>query len=141
MMMASSPLVALTEANSKLYHRSSKDLVNGIHFTRESTAEADDRSSSLSEIGDRIGNDNLVSSRSRLPNGSDPEDTEAETERLEESPQKPRKNQNVVMASTPHMFSNGTSPLSDHPLPINGANAGKPEFFQEFFNWLTPLFA
>lgn len=134
MMMASSPLVALTEVNSNVYPMSSKDLVNGIHYTRESTAEADDRSSSLSEIGDRVGNDDLISSRIRLPNGSDPEDTEAETERLEESPQKPRKNQNVVMTSTTHIFSNGTSPLSDHPLPINRANAGKLEFFQGIFN-------
>lgn len=134
MMMASSPLLALTEANSKIYPRTTKELVNGIHYTRESTAEADDRSSSLSEIGDRVGNDDLVSSRSRLANGSDPDDTEAETERLEESPQKPRKNQSVVMTPTTHIFRNGTSPLSDHPLPINGANAGKLELFQGIFN-------
>lgn len=136
MMMALSPLVALTEANSKIYPRPTKELVNGIHYTdtRESTAEADDRSSSLSEIGDRVGNDDLVSSRSRPANGSDLDDTEAETERLEESPQKPRKNQNLVMASTSHIFSNGTSLLSDHPLPINGANLGKLKLFQGIFN-------
>lgn len=131
MMMASSPLVALTDSNSKTYPRSTKELVNGIHYTRESTAEADDRSSSLSEIGDRVGNDDLVSSRSRPANGSDLDDTEAETERLEESPQKPRKNQNLVMAPTSHIFSNGTSPLSDHPLPINGANLGKLNYSNE----------
>lgn len=134
MMMASSPLLALTEANSKIYSRSTKELVNGIHYTRESTAEADDRSSSLSEIGDRIGNDDLVSSRSRLANGSDLDDTEAETERLEESPQKPRKNHNLSMTSASHIFSNGTSPLSDHPHPIIGANPGKPKLFQKIFN-------
>lgn len=134
MMMASSPLLALTEANSKIYPRSTNELVNGIHYTRESTAEADDRSSSLSEIGDRVGNDDLVSSRSRPANSSDLDDTEAETERLEESPQKPRKNQNLVMTSASHIFSNGTSPLSDHPLAINGANPGKLELLQEIFS-------
>ncbi len=124
-MMASSPLLALNKTNSMLFSSPPKELVNGIRYTRDSTADGDDRSSSLSEIGDRIGNDDLASTRLGLANGSDPEDTEAETERLEESPRKVRKNKNVVMTSTSHALRDGTSPLSDHALPINDANIGE----------------
>ena len=60
-------------------------------------ADVDDRSSSLSDIGE-IGateHDDITT----LVNCSDGGDTEAETERLEESPQKERSHQNVVLAT------------------------------------------
>ena len=56
-------------------------------------AADDDRSSSLSELGDRAGLEHY----SRP--GSEANDTEAETERLENSPQKQRKQRNVVLTS------------------------------------------
>ena len=62
-------------------------------------ADADDRSSSLSEIEGRLGHESSednTNNRSRQP--SEAEDTDAETERLEDSPQKPRKHQNVVLS-------------------------------------------
>ncbi len=56
----------------------------------------DNRSSSLSDIGD-TGDDNEPYARSRNSNGlSDGIDSEAETERLEQSPQKIRKNMSVL---------------------------------------------
>ncbi|MCJ1246155.1 hypothetical protein MMC30_003360 [Trapelia coarctata] len=63
-------------------------------------SDRDDRSSSLSDIEDRpiAGGP----SRSQLRSSPPPEedDTEAETERLEESPHKLRKHQNVVFSAT-----------------------------------------
>ena len=59
-------------------------------------AELDDRSSSLSELGERAGHEEAGNvSRS----DSDANDTEAETERLEDSPKKPRIPHNVTLAS------------------------------------------
>ena len=52
-------------------------------------------------------------------------DTEAETERLEDSPQKTLKHKNVIMVSASHALSNGTSPLTVHDLPPNDVNAGE----------------
>ncbi|KAL8813718.1 MAG: hypothetical protein Q9200_000055 [Gallowayella weberi] len=58
------------------------------------------RSSSLSEIGDRA-DDIMADSEQALSTvESDPNDTEAETERLEESPQKSRTKQNLVLTTS-----------------------------------------
>ncbi|MCJ1263141.1 hypothetical protein MMC22_003011 [Lobaria immixta] len=120
--MTSSPLLPPTETNSTLFPSPSTGLVNGIQYNRDSTVEGDDRSSSLSEIGDRVGNDDLVSTRLGVAGGSEANDTEAETERLEDSPQKILKHNDVVMVSSSHALSNGTSPLTVRDLPPNDAN-------------------
>lgn len=122
--MTSSPLPRPTEINSTLFPSLSTALVNGIQYTRDSTVEGDDRSSSLSEIGDRVGNDDLVSTRLGVAGGSEANDTEAETERLENSPQKTLKPKNMVALSSSHTLSNGASPLADHELPPNHVNDG-----------------
>ena len=60
-------------------------------------ADVDDRSSSLSELGERAGHEEVEI----VSHGdSEANDTEAETERLEESPQKQRELNNVVLAPT-----------------------------------------
>lgn len=59
--------------------------------------DVDARSSSLSEIDDSGANEHLRSIQ--VEEASDAGDTEAETERLEESPQKARTNQNVVLSA------------------------------------------
>ena len=64
------------------------------------SATADDTSSSLSDIEDRPTNELLDENRIRSAQVSDDEDTEAETERLDESPRKLRKQKNVVLGST-----------------------------------------
>ncbi|KAL8701505.1 MAG: hypothetical protein Q9224_000469 [Gallowayella concinna] len=57
------------------------------------------RSSSLSDIGDRA-DDIMADSEQALSTvESDPNDTEAETERMEDSPQKSRTNQNLVLTT------------------------------------------
>ncbi|KAL8860096.1 MAG: hypothetical protein Q9178_003360 [Gyalolechia marmorata] len=74
-----------------------------------------DRSSSLSDIGDH-GDENIAELEQALSVvESDPNDTEAETERLEDSPQRLRKNQNLVLADAHSVY--GVS--ADPPLPID----------------------
>lgn len=75
---------------------SSADLDNGtgVGDGEKLQAEEDDRSSSLSELGDRAG----IEHSSRT--GSEANDTEAETERLEDSPQKQRRHRDMVLSST-----------------------------------------
>ena len=60
--------------------------------------DADVRSSSLSEIED--GGGNAHSPSAQAEQGIEGGDTEAETERLEESPHKPRKHQNIVLTAS-----------------------------------------
>ena len=124
-MMTSSPLLPPTETNSTLFPSPSTGLVDGIQYARDSTAEGDDRSSSLSEIGDRVGNDDIGSTRVGVAGGSEANDTEAETERLEDSPQKNPKHKDLVVVSSPHAMSNGISSLTVHDLPPNDINAGE----------------
>ena len=75
-----------------------------------SDADHDGRSSSLSDIGDHDVNEEVET----IPaaNGGDVEanDTEAETERLEDTPLKRRKHQNVVLTSENRFYSSGASP-------------------------------
>lgn len=123
--MTSSPPLPPTETNSTLFPSPSTGPVNGIQYTRDSTVEGDDRSSSLSEIGDRVGNDDLVSTRLGVAKGPEANDTEAETERLEDSPQKTLKHKNMVMLSSSHALSNGTSPLTVRDLPPSDVNVGE----------------
>ena len=69
--------------------------------------DADSRSSSLSEIEDNGGTERL---KPTLPGeGSDTGDTEAETERLEDSPHKTRTQQNVVLSGSTMEQHNGSS--------------------------------
>ena len=75
----------------------------------------DDRSSSLSEIGDRGGHDEP---QNTFGDGMDEDDTEAETERLEDSPQKLRKHQNVVLTLADHMNEDQQSSELAQPLPL-----------------------
>ena len=77
------------------------EVINNGENTDGPQADVDDRSSSLSELGERAGNE-------EVDNGShgdsEPNDTEAETERLEDSPQKQRELHDVVLASTNGMY-------------------------------------
>lgn len=66
----------------------------GIDDGEKVEAADDDRSSSLSELGDRAG----IEHSSRA--GSEANETEAETERLEASPHKQRRQRDVLLTST-----------------------------------------
>ena len=78
----------------------------------------DDRSSSLSELGDRVG----IEHSSRA--GSEANDTEAETERLENSPQKQRRQRNVLMTSTNDTYGDHQNQSFTRTLPENCASPG-----------------
>ena len=94
---------------------SSADLqiANGLADGEKLQAEEDDRSSSLSELGDRAG----ITHSSRA--GSEANDTEAETERLEDSPQKQRRQQDVVLTSTNGAYGDHQNQPVAHTLSAN----------------------
>lgn len=82
------------------------EVINNGENANVQQADVDDRSSSLSELGERAGHeegDNISHGDSEV------NDTEAETERLEESPQKQRELHNVILASTNGMYSDPKS--------------------------------
>ena len=74
------------------------------------------RSSSLSEIGDHEGVEELEPVDRTNGNDTDANDTEAETERLENTPLKGRKHQNVVLTAEHTIYSSQASP-SANTLP------------------------
>ena len=75
----------------------------------------DDRSSSLSDIEDRPVAEPVENTLMIASTISESDDTEAETERLEESPQKLRKHENVVFTAT-QKFTGDTHAISDGSL-------------------------
>lgn len=82
-------------------------------------AEEDDRSSSLSELGDRAG----IEHSSRA--GSEANDTEAETERLEDSPRKQRRHRDVVLTSTNGTYGDPPNQSVAQTLPERIASRGQ----------------
>ena len=100
---------------------SNPDLENatGIDNGENVQAADDDRSSSLSELGDRAGLEHY----SRA--GSEANDTEAETERLESSPQKQRRQRNVVLTSTNGTYGDQENQSVARSLPKKGASPGQ----------------
>jgi len=92
--------------------------------SKGTTNDADARSSSLSDIEDSGANER---SRSiQMGNALDAGDTEAETERLEESPQKARIHHNVVLSASGAGQQNGSTVISQTVLlttePISGGS-------------------
>lgn len=122
--MTPSPSLPPNGPSLKAFPSLDPELANDITYSRDPTAEGDDRSSSLSEIGDRVGNEDISSTRLALLDGSEANDTEAETERLEDSPQRSRKRQNVVMTSLSHVIGNGASSPATHVLSTNQGTPG-----------------
>ena len=87
--------------------------------------EGDNRSSSLSDLGERPGHDGAEGDLRDLSDGID---TEAETERLEESPQKDRKQQNVVLTSPTDLDGNQQLPLPFHAARETSQRLGRLQF-------------
>ena len=100
---------------------SNPDLENatGVDNGENVLAADDDRSSSLSELGDRAGLEHY----SRA--GSEANDTEAETERLESSPQKLRRQRNVVLTSTNGTYGDQQNQSVARTLPEKHASPGQ----------------
>lgn len=121
--MATDTMMSPLSVASQLVLDVEQSVTNGDARPQEQPMnERDDRSSSLSDLGDRGGNDGPDN---ELGEGSDVNDTEAETERLEDSPQKMRKHQNVVLTSTDHSHDDRRSSLAISNLPILHIGNGK----------------
>lgn len=99
---------------------SSADLKNaaGADDGQKLQAEEDDKSSSLSELEDRGGIEHSSH------DASEANDTEAETERLEDSPQKQRGHQDVVLTSTNGAYGDQLKQSIARILPETIVNPG-----------------
>lgn len=97
-------------------------LVSRAENPKEPLEEYDDRSSSLSEIGDRPGNEDM--DHAQHLKDFDENDTEAETERLEDTPRKMPLYQNVVM-TTNGVYHDRGSVSDSHTLAGENAIPGK----------------
>ena len=97
----------------------------------------DDRSSSLSELGERGAHDEPETT---FGEGTDVDDTEAETERLDDSPQKMREHQNVVLALAGQIDKDHQSSVVQH-LPLVLAGNGESVIFNAIMTYadLSPI--
>ena len=92
---------------------------NGIGSSEVPTTEGDDRSSSLSDIEDRTANTEIGPASRAIRGGSEANDTEAETERLEDSPQKGRKHTNVVLRTSNDIYQESANVVENDVLPVS----------------------
>ena len=107
--------------------------VTGVDVVEKVQATGDDRSSSLSELGDPAG----IERSSRA--GSEANDTEAETERLEDSPQKQRSQRDVVLTSTNGTYTDHQNqPVAD-AIPENSVGLGQSVQRMLHRSWLTAV--
>ena len=100
---------------------SNADLTNAtaVENGQKLQAEEDDKSSSLSELGERTGMEH--SSRA----GSEANDTEAETERLEGSPQKQKNHQDMVLISTDCTYGDTQNQSAAQAIPETVISPGQ----------------
>ena len=84
--------------------------IKGVEIEENTMVDEDDRSSSLSDLGDGGANEELDDAHRGPINDSDGNDTEAETERLEDSPQKLRKHKGVVLSLSANADDIASSP-------------------------------
>lgn len=82
----------------------------GVEIDDNTVVDEDDRSSSLSDLGDGGTNEELDDAHRGPMIDSDGNDTEAETERLEDSPHKVRKHKGVIVSLSANADDTGSSP-------------------------------
>jgi hypothetical protein len=130
-MMSTSPQFPLHDISSQEIHSPAPMVANGVGSGEVRTNEGDDRSSSLSDIEDRTANTELALASHNIRSGSEANDTEAETERLEDSPQKVRKHTNVVLSSSSDVYHESANVIECHVLSTNDSahrsNLGAPD--------------
>ncbi|KAL8980661.1 MAG: hypothetical protein Q9205_004323 [Flavoplaca limonia] len=96
--MATTTSIPIPSPSLELLNDLASHVTTGIDHNDVGASPEQNRSSSLSDIGDH-GDENMADpERSLSVTESDPNDTEAETERLEDSPYKSRATQNLVLA-------------------------------------------
>ena len=101
-------------------------LANGVGLGGLPPNDGDDRSSSLSDIEDRTANAELGVHAQKVGGDSEANDTEAETERLEDSPQKIRKHKNVVLNSSNNVYQDSAT-VAEHDEVFMNDNPHRPE--------------
>lgn len=97
---------------------------NGHTHPEEPVDGGDNRSSSLSDIGEGGAHHEQ---ENHLDEASDANDTEAETERLEATPQKSRAHQNVLLASTSRDHG-GLNSLEEPSIPMHDSKCADDVF-------------
>ena len=117
-MMPANAVSSIPSISPQKLSKPDLDNATGVDNGENVQAADDDRSSSLSELGDRAGLEHY----SRA--GSEANDTEAETERLENSPQKQRRQRNVVLTSTNGIYGDQQSQSVARIIPENRASPG-----------------
>ncbi len=129
--MSTSPQSPHHDTQSQELHRPILLLANGIGSGEAPSNEGDDRSSSLSDIEDRTANTELALASHNLGGGSEANDTEAETERLEDSPQKVQRHTNVVLSLSNDVYHESANVVQRHLISANDnahrANLGPPD--------------
>lgn len=89
----------------------SESKTDDLKHTSGLGSETDDRSSSLSDVEDRVGNEMIDPISTDSKHEAEAEGSEAETERLDESPQKNRKHKTIILTTSKRDM-NG-----DHTVP------------------------
>ncbi len=112
--MATDTMTSPLSIASQIIPKADQAVINGAPHSEEPVDEGDDRSSSLSELGERAGHDEPDHDLGEV---SEANDTEAETERLEDSPQKIRKHQNVILTPANDFYEDRRSPLTSNDWP------------------------
>jgi hypothetical protein len=115
--MTSPPSIASTTVP-----KTDHGIVIGAGHTEAPHHDEDDRSSSLSEIGERAEHDEADNA---FYNGSDENDTEAETERLDNSPQNLRNHKAIILTSSDALYGVRSGPLETSVIPLMVADCGK----------------
>ena len=125
---------AFSVSSIALQSISSAGVVNaaGVDVGERVQATDDDGSSSLSELGERAGIENF----SRA--GTEANDTEAETERLEDSPQKQRRQRDMVLTSTNGTYGDHQNHSVAGTVPRKITSRGSSSNAEKSsLNWLT----
>ena len=118
-MMSATPQLPIHDIPSQKFSSPVPILANGVESVDMPINEGDDRSSSLSDIEDRTANTELGRTSRTIRDGSEANDTEAETERLEDSPQKVRKHTNVVVSSLNGVYHESEDAIEHDMLSTN----------------------
>ena len=108
---------------------------NGHTRPEEPVDGGDNRSSSLSDIGESGGHHEQE--KNHLDEASDANDTEAETERLEATPQKLRAHQNVLLA--PSRDHGGLNSLEEPDIPMSDGKCAENVLSQHILTTYKPI--
>ena len=98
--MATTTQMQMQNRSNDIFSTSTPPIVDSMTSGGNVGHPEQSRSSSLSDIEDRAEDFTAQSEQDFRTIASDPNDTEAETERLEDSPQKMRKTQNLLLTAT-----------------------------------------